>query len=316
MAKKSGKPVFASLNPDDMMQGGLPTDFRGTVTSAAYVEWDYEGKIDTPVLAVKLTIQPAEGEEIEEAITQHWSAGDLETFVPADEDGERVEEGEYAMRVAKRAEMSNNSNFAHLMKAILDAGEAAKGKPFTRKHLTGKISDLVGLDAHWDRVPQKKRSGMVDLDEEEGGEKKRSRDILVVTEVFGYDPESVGKPSKAKKKVAEEDEDEDEAPAKKPVKKVAKDEDEDEEAETEEDEDEESEESPLDATLSKAIKKEIVKAGGSLKKGKLATLVLKAFATDKLKNKYVARSAEEEFLSDAARPWAFDEDTGVLTVEE
>ncbi len=319
MAKKSGKPAFASLNPDNMMSGGLPTDFRGTVIDAAFVEWDYEGKVDEPVLAVKLTIRPADGEELEADLVQHWSAGHLDAFVPANDDGDRVDEGEYAMRVGKRAEMSNNSNYAHLMASILDSGEAAKGKPFTRKDLTGTIKDLIGLDAHWDRVPQKKRSGMVDLGEDGEDKQKKNRDILVVTEVFGYDKDfdPDEKPAKKTTKSAksdDDDEDEDEAPAKKPTKKPAPKEEEDEDAT--EDTDEESEESPLDAALSKVIKKEIVKAGGTLKKGKLATLVLKAFATDKAKNKYVARSAEEEFLSDAARPWQFDEDTGVLSVED
>jgi len=299
MAKTTSKkaPAFASLNPDDMMQGGLPSDFRGKITEAVYVKWDYDGKIDNPVLAARITIA---GDELDNPIVQHWSAGDLAAFVPSDEDGDETDEGEYIVRVGKRAEMNNNTNFAHLMKSILDSGEAAKGKPFGRKQLTPSLACLVGLDAQWDRVPQQKRSGMTDVtapEEAEDAPKKRGKDILVVTEVFGYDPDGA-----------------DEAPAAKPKAKVkaAPVEDEDEEVT----EDEESEVSPLDAKIDKAIAKELANAGGSLKKGKLATAMLKAFGTDKDKKKIIERCSEDEFLSDAARSWDFDEDTGVLTAKD
>lgn len=340
MAKKTGKPQFASLNPGNMLQGGLPTDFRGVVSAARYHKFDYNGTADVPVLAVELTIQPEEGSEFTEPIVQSWSAGDLRSWVPGDEDGDAAEEGPYAVKVGKRAEMNSNTNFAHLMETILDSGSSAKGKPFTDKQLTASVECLVGLDAHWDRVPQKKRKGMTDrlADDAEGedGEeeapkaKPRNSDILVVTEVFGYDPDNVEAPAaKPKKKAAKateadedddtEDEDEEEAaPAPKAKKKPAPaDEDEDEDADADEDEeadeDEDEDVNPLDADLAKAIKVAVKAAGGSLKKGKVAAIVLKAFAADKRKNKLVSRSAEESFLSGKARPWDFDEDTGVLS---
>lgn len=341
-AKK--KPAFASLNPEDMIQGGLPSDFRGVVTEAVYVKWDYDGAIDGSALFARLTIQPGEGEEVNQGkpIVQHYSAGDLRAWAPADSDGDFADEGPYAARVGKKAEMSRTSNFAHLMETVLESGAAAKGKPFTAKQLgDGAITCLVGLDAHWDRVPQKVRSGMTDIpaddevdedddEKEENKPRNNKRDILVVTEVFGYDPDNTEAPKATKKKAkAEEaddedeteDEEEEEAPVVKKKKKPAVEEDDDEEAEAEaeaEDEDadeaeeDEEEESPLDAEISKAIAKELKAAGGTLKKGKLAALVLKAFAANKSKSKAVNRVAEEEFLSAKTRPWTFNEDTGVL----
>lgn len=307
MAKTTGKkqaPAFGSLDPDNMIQGGLPTDFRGVVTHATYCEFDYEGAADEPTLAARLTIQ---SDDFEEPVVQHWSAGNLNAWVPADEDGERQAEGPYPLRVGKRPEMNNNTNFAHLMKSILESGEAAKGKPFTRKNLTSSIECLVGLDAQWDRVPQQKRSGMVDAEEGEGGEKKSNRrDVLVVSEVFGYDPDAAE--AKPAKKVA-----------KKPAKPVVEEEEEEPETEVEEveTEEEESTVSPLDAKIDAAVKKAITKAGGSIKKGKLAPAMLAAFAADpKVKAKAVPRVTEEEFLSDDARSWDFDEDTGVLTLKD
>ena len=155
MAKTTKKAAFASLNPDDMLQGGLPTDFRGTITAAAYVKWDYNGAIEEPVLGAKLTIEPADGEDVNQGnpFEQVWSAGNIKDWSPADEDGDEQEEGAYAIPVGKKAAMNNNTNFAHLLKAVLDSG----GKIFTSKMLSeagGNIEVLVGLDAHWDRVPQ------------------------------------------------------------------------------------------------------------------------------------------------------------------
>ncbi len=339
MAKTAkGKPAFASLNPGDMLQGGLPTDFRGVVTGAKYHKFDYNGTAETPVLAVELTIHPHEDSEMAEDIVQSWSAGDLRSWVPGDEDGDAAEEGPYAVGIGKRPQMNSNTNFAHLMQTILESGAAKK--KFTEKNLTNNIDCLIGLDAHWDRVPQKKRKGMADrlTEDAEGGEgedapkpKARNNDILVVTEVFGYDPDGAAEAPVAKKKqpVAkpvveddDEDEDEEEAPVAKKSKKPApvEDEDEDEDEsdtgadEAADDDDDEEEVNPLDAELSKAIKSAIKTAGGSLKKGKVAAIVLKAFAADKRKNKLVSRSAEEEFLSGKGRPWEFDEDTGVLSI--
>ena len=284
MAKKEAAAEVASLNPDEMLAGGLKDDFRGKIVGAAYCRWDYDGNIDEPVLGAKLTI---EVEDEDEPFEQVWSAGDLAAFVPS-QDGktpcEEDEEGPYAVRVGKRAQLNNNTNFAHLMTAIIDAGEASK--KFTRKNLTASLECLVGLDAHWNRVPQKKRSGLATAE----GETQRARDVLVVTEVFGYG-ESKGKPN---------------GKAGKPVVKSKK-----EEEEVKADEQEETPDDKLQTVILEALDE----AGGTLKKGKLATIVLKAMAKDKDKSKAVKRCTEIDFLGDSDRPWTFDEDEGTISTE-
>ncbi len=295
MAKKDTPAEVASLNPDEMLAGGLKDDFRGKITEAVYCRWDYDGNIEEPVLGARLTID-VEGED--DPFVQVWSAGDLAAFVPS-QDGKNPcdedEDGPYALRVGKRPQLNNNTNFAHLMSAIIDAGEASK--KFTRKDLTASLECLVGLDAHWNRVPQKKRSGLAT---EEGGENRRSRDVLVVTEVFGYgEAKSSSKKKDAKAEKAQ------------PSKKGKQDEDEDEEETEEEDEVEET----LDDRLQTVILEALGENDGTLKKGKLAAIVIKAMAKDKEKSKAVKRCTEIDFLSDEDRPWTFDEDEGTISTE-
>jgi hypothetical protein len=292
-----------------MLAGGLRDDFRARVINATYAPWDYDGNIDEPVLAGKLTLQPLDddGEPLDgeegEPFDQHWSAGDLNSFVPSEDGRTPAEaedggpgEGPYALKVGKRAQLNNNTNWAHLIEAILDAGAAAKGKPFTEKNLTASAECFIGIDAQWNRVPQKTRKGLVDTGEE--GERKQRRDVLVATEIYGYGeveaPTKKSKPNgaagKPKVRAAEPDEDEDEGG--------------------------DESVSPLDAKLEKVVVKALAKAGGKLKKGKLAPAVLDALATDKDKSKGVRRVSEEDFLADEARPWKFDEDTGVLQMAD
>lgn len=291
MAKsKPAAAEVASLNPADFLQGGLKSDFRGKITEAVYCPWDYKGAIAEPVLGVRLTIE-VEGEDA--PYTDYWPAGSLEAFVPSedgrtpaeDEDG-GVGAGPYAVKVGKRSGLNNNTNFAHLMQTIVDCGEASK--KFRVSDLTSSLECLVGLDAHWDRVPQKKRSGMVDNDAPQQEGKRRNNDVLVVTSVYAYGEEDA-KPAKGKA-----------APAKGKPAPV-------------EDEDEGGDENPLDAKLAEIVESAIAEAGGTIKRSKLAVVVLKAAAKDKDKAKLVKRVSEEDFLAGGA--WVYDEDEGTLTIE-
>jgi hypothetical protein len=280
---KNDESNVASLDPGEMLAGGLKDDFRGTVIEAGYARWDYDGNIDEPVLAARLVIKV---EDEDEPFVQHWSAGSLDAWVPsmdgrtpADED----EIGPFAFRVGKRTQLNNNTNFAHLMSSILDAGEASK--KFTRDQLTASLECLVGLDAHWNRVPQKKRSGLVDKEE---GERKRANDVLVVTEVFGYGEEA--KKGKKTTKVTA-------------AKPAAKKEDEDEE--------ETGEVSPLDEKLQGIVTEALAESDGKMKKGKLPPLILSKLAKDKDKAAGVKRAMEAEFLQGG--PWDYDAASGVLS---
>lgn len=338
MAKQDKALEVASLDPSEFLQGGLKDDFRGKILEAVYAPWDYDGNIDEPVLAARLTIQ---AEDEEEPVVQNWSAGNLDAFVPSEDgktacDGDEV--GPYALRVGKRAQLNNNTNFSHLMQSIIDAGEASKGKHFTRKDLTASLACLVGLDAQWNRVPQKKRAGLADTIDGEGDEKKknRGRDVLVVTEVFGYGedeaPAKKGKgdkkseKAKAKAKEVEEDEDdeeeEDEAPVKskkadKGKKKPVEDDDDDDDAEEvgSDDSDDEDDDDGIDGPLRKLVVKAIKATDGELKKGKLVAAIVDLAKKDPNKAKYVKRCTEASFIEDDDAPWSYDEDSGVLSIE-
>jgi len=286
MAKERAE--VASLNPDEMLAGGLKDDFRGRIIEAVYERWDYDGNIDEPVLAARLTIQP---EDEDEPFVQRWSAGNLDSFVPS-QDGktpcDEDETGPFALKVGKRAGLNNNTNFAHLMSSIVDAGEASK--KFTRKDLTSSLDCLEGLDAHFNRVPQKKRSGLVQAEGEEG--RRRANDVLVVTEVFGYGEAETSKSGKKASK-----------PNGQAGRATSKPEPEEEETGGGDD---------LDDKLQGVVMEAISEAGGKLKKGKLATEILKAMAKDKDKARAVKRVMEADFVEDG--PWDFDEKTGILSV--
>jgi hypothetical protein len=286
-----------------MLQGGLKDDFRGKVMEAAYAPWDYDGNIPDPVLSARLSIQPLDDDGAPEGdpLVQNWSAGDLANFVPSEDGKTPCEDGEagpYALRVGKRAGLNNNTNFAHLMESILDAGEASKGKFFTRQNLTASLECLVGLDAHWDRVPQKKRSGLNAAAAEGEGSNSNRKDVLVVSEVFGYGTKS-GKvggkaaPAKAvagKKKTEPEPEEDDETTG-------------------------ESEVSEDDSDLRDMVTAIIAAAGDAgIKKGKLVGKVVEAAGKDKRKAAFIKRCTEASFLEADGVAWTLDEDTGVLTL--
>lgn len=302
MAKSKGREEsqVASLDPSEMLAGGLKDDFRARVTEAVYVPWDYDGNIDEPVLAARLTMEEldSDGEPVggeEGTVVQHWSAGDLAAFVPSqdgktptDGEGMDAEPGPYALRVGKRAQLNNNTNFAHMITSVIDCGEASGH--FTKKELTSSLECLEGLDAHWNRVPQKKRSGLVEAE----GEQRRARDVLVVTEVYGYGEASApaakgkaaGKSSATKGGASK-------ASAKADTNGGADD---------------------LDGDIEAAIV-EALGENDPIKKSKLATLMLKAFADrPKLKGKAVKRCTEDEFLSDGDRAFTYDEDAGTVSM--
>jgi hypothetical protein len=168
----------ASMNPDNFVSGGLMDDFDGTIQKARFAPWDYEGAVDHEVLAVALTIKP---DDADAPFVQHYSAGDLTAFAPS-MDGDNVAEGDeaedregiYALRVGKQLELRNSTNWAHFLEAMLAAG-------FDRKKLTPSLEFLEGLNCHFNRVPQKKRSGIQVTARADG--KTRSNDVLVITKI-------------------------------------------------------------------------------------------------------------------------------------
>ena len=320
MAKsQKAAPEVASLNPADFLAGGLKSDFRVRFDKVVYCPWDYNGTVDPPALGVRVEgteLDVDSGEPLEDAkpYVEYWSAGDLDAWAPsedgrtpAENDEGGVGEGPYAIKVGKRSQLNNNTNFAHLMRSIIEAGAASK-KFLADEHLTSSLDCLETLDVHIDRVPQQKRSGMLDTkkkkdedddDEDEapkkGASKSGTKDIPVVTKVYGYGAKA-SKKAKAKAEVAQ--------PTKKA--KVA-------EPEDDEDDDEDSDVDPIDQKLYDIITESLGETG-KVKRAKLANIVLTAASKDKDKSKMIKRLNEDDFY--AAGPWNYDEDTGVLTPKE
>ena len=172
----------ASLNPDTFTAGGLPDDIDVIFNKLRYVDdFDYQGAIPAPILAVKLDYVTRDGEEG----TQHYSAGDLKRLIPSG-DGKR------AVPVAGKdsATIIQTSNLAQLVLSIVNAG-------FAKDKLTDDISQFEGMGVHVRRVAQAKKAG---LKQEEG---KREQQVMVVSEILWlpgetpkFKPGSVGKHSK------------------------------------------------------------------------------------------------------------------------
>lgn len=181
--------AVASLLPENMIQGGLADDFDGVITSATFAPWDYAGKLDHHVLAVHLVIKPDEGDEGD--VDAWYSAGDLDSFMPSKDGSTPVDtsdfgqegvpfekvEGFFALRVGKKEGLNNNTNFAQFVGAALEAG-------FPKEKVSADIRFLVGTHAHFNRIQQKKRAGLVKAQPE--GQQKRGGEVLVITEFKGF----------------------------------------------------------------------------------------------------------------------------------
>ena len=229
MAKKDKKEAaaVASFAPQDL-SAGLKDDFRGRVVGAEFTAWDYEGnrtdEDGNPIitLAVKASIEeldPETGKSLgEEPFDQYWSAGDIDSFVPGDEDGDPAGEGEdprdadaevkfvvgeggtHACKVGRRSALSRNSNFGRLVVSIQESDEEGVVT------FTPNIEEtLVGLDAHFMREQQEKRKNLDDDD-------SPKREVLIVTEVHGFgEAEEKPKAKKGKGKPAPAEEEEPDA---------------------------------------------------------------------------------------------------------
>ena len=262
----------ASLSPDDMVSGGLPDDFDGTITNVAFVSWDYNETIDTPVLALRVDIEPDEDSD-EENFSQHYSAGDMKYFVPSDD-------GKEALPVGKRDALSNSSNAAQFITALLNAeGFAELGR-----EIGTSVDAFEGIRCHFDRVDQPKRSGIVNAEGE------RRKQILVVTEVH---EEAGAKPTK--KKAAKK------APAKKGKAAPAAADD----AEVD---------SELDEAIAEALITALAEKEAPIKRRATSGVILKALKSDPRKSAAVKRVFQIEFLENEENGWAWDADAQEISL--
>lgn len=281
--------LVASGNLDDFIQGGLIDDFNGTIVKARYKPWNYGGKAEQYVLGVALEIHPDEGEG--EAFEQTYSAGDLDQFVPSvdgrnpvDLTGDEVteaQEGVYAFKVGKKAQLNNNTNWAHFLQALRDADPKKLVTP------AADVRFLEGVRAHFNRIPQKKRPGLVQPVAAEG-EQRREKTILVITEVLGVGAEAPAKTAApAPKKAA--------APAAKAATPAA------------------PATGDLDSRIRDIIAENITAEGTPA--SSLTQTIMKAF-TGPEKAKAVKRYNEAAFRTEESEKYLYDEETATFFAVE
>jgi hypothetical protein len=269
--------AVASMNPDNFVTGGLMDDFDGTIEKARFVPWDYDGKIDHEVLAVALTIKP---DDADAPFVQHYSAGDMTGFAPSMDgenpvnlEGEGEErEGIYALRVGKQNELRSSTNWAHFLEALVAAG-------FDRSKMTPSLEFMEGLNCHFNRVPQKKRSGIQVTTREDG--RARANDVLVITKIN----EAAAPAAKSAKAPA--------AAKSAPAKPAATDD-------------------GVEETLTGVILEALGENDGTLQKSKLVGIILKAISgADRARAIKLANDAKWLAAQDS---WVFDAESGTLAL--
>lgn len=298
--------TVASMLPDDMMPGGLPDKFSGTILKARFAPWNYNGSIDHDVLAVAVTYKPDAGQDVpEEPFTQHYSAGDLDHFRPSMDgknpvdpngDGEELE-GVYAIKVGKRDQLTNNTNWAHWMREAIKAG-------FPVKEVVPNLEFLTGVRGFFTQIPQQKRSGIqvqaADEGDAEGGKQRRGKTILVMERYEGREGGAATTKGAAASRPS---------PTSAAGKSVAQ-----QTAEAEAASATNGEASPIDSRLHDVVLEALRNNNGSLKKVQLGGLVVSSGKfTGADKNAAIRRVANTEFLSAFPESWFWDKDSAELT---
>ncbi len=178
----------ASLKPDTYSAGGLVDDIDVSFTKLRFVEWDYQGTIPNPALALCLEMEDDEGE----GHIQYFSAGDIKNWKPSD-DGKRL------VRSGTASTLNDNTNMSQLITSMINAG-------FPENKLEEDVSIFEDMYCHVLRKAQPKRAGLV-----QQAEGERERTVLLVTEIHKMPWEKKGKSkakTKAKAKPAEDKADE------------------------------------------------------------------------------------------------------------
>lgn len=174
------------------------------LTDHSIVLWDYDGKMATNVLALRVTAQPGrvQGKNFTpegEPIHQHYSIGDAGAFGP-DDTGKKI------VAIGTRASLGKGSNFYIYMENLINAG-------FPEDRFDNDVSVFDNMVVHITPIPAPKRnlpqSNLVAGNPEQ---QQRDRTIPVVSLIHRMPWEAAGgAPAKAAGKT----------PAKTPAKAAA-----------------------------------------------------------------------------------------------
>jgi len=171
-----------SLRPSTFSQGGLIDDIDAEIVRARFVIYDYDGKADRPALCVLLQLKDSEGQEH----AQYYSAGDPAYFVPSEDPKNEELNGITLVQVGDKTSLNGGTNAALMLNSLVQAG-------FPEDKLdAGDLRAIEGLNAHFNRVPQPKRSG---LPKKPGQEGKGDPMVLLITEINSLPGEQKAKPS-------------------------------------------------------------------------------------------------------------------------
>jgi len=153
------------LHPDTYIRGGLMQDVDVTLTNLRWTEWDYQGTVNPPVLACRVTMEPLDGSDEHE---EFLSAGSLDNFQPNPDD-----DGKTLVSPNGKEHLTQSSNWYHFIRSITDSGGDLTP-------LKDDISVLEGSKFHVVRKPAPKRDGAFTVQKKEG----REAQILVVDKVI------------------------------------------------------------------------------------------------------------------------------------
>lgn len=148
-----------SLKPSDATQGGgLFDDVDVLVKEVRTALWDYNGQIQVPVPALKVTFAREDGE-----FQQHYSAGDAKNFVPS-QDGKRF------IPVGNSTGINESTNAMAFLMSFVNSG-------FPENKIGEDVSVFEGTICHVGNVPQKERKGLVQ------DPNKKKGTVLVVNKI-------------------------------------------------------------------------------------------------------------------------------------
>lgn len=263
----SGAGQGASLIPSDWVSGGLLNDVDVTITDMTFVDdWDYNGNVQEPVLALRVTMQPDEGDEV----IQHFSAGDLARWVPDPDNPKHVIPAENSSAKA----LNNNTNCAAFLGSLIENGFPTNVKG----HEVSEFVDVFeGTYCHVMRIPQKKRSGLAT----DGKEKE----VLVVTQILRLPWEQEGKKTVAK-------------PNGKPAAAA--------EPEAEQEAGGEEVDQAIVEEAAGMVVEVIREKGGKVPASQLSVALLKHVSKSENRAAILAMVKDPEFLGMEGAPWAFD----------
>jgi hypothetical protein len=267
-----------SLKPSDAVAGGgMFDDVDVEIVKCRFRSWDYNGKIQTPILGLEVTYRnPEDGFEF----SQVYSAGEMKQFVPS-------EDGRFAVPVGSQAGLNDQSNAIFYITAFVNAG-------FPENKIGDDVSVFEGAFVHVNNVPQPKRKGQTGT-----GADGKPNMILIPTKVmrWPWDPKPAPTAASAAPKVGKTKAapavQQAAVPAEAPAAAAAP-------AASAGGED-------VESKAMSAIMSILSAKGGSISKAALAQAVFAAVKTDPDRNAIVSTAFKDEFLKQG--PWSFDGST-------